>query len=80
MNKTVKIILGIAVSRALIYVLKFFKDSNAKEVIDYKNIHVAEKWKQPKNQSKQLFSDKHSRKYQSLNSNDKLNVSKNVWG
>ena len=33
-----------------------------------------------KNQSKQLFSDKHSRKYQSLNSNDKLNVSKNVWG
>ena len=36
MNKTVKIILGIAVSLALIYVLKFFKDSNAKEVIDYK--------------------------------------------
>ena len=33
-----------------------------------------------KNQSKQLFSDKHSRKYQSLNSSDKLNVSKNVWG
>ena len=36
MNKTVKIILGIAVSLALIYVLKYFKDSNAKEVIDYK--------------------------------------------
>jgi len=36
MNKTVKIILGIAVSLALIYVLKFFKDSNDKEVIDYK--------------------------------------------
>jgi len=36
MNKTVKIILGIAVLLALVYVLKYFKDSNAKEVIDYK--------------------------------------------
>jgi len=36
MNKTVKIILGIAVLLALLYVLKYFKDSNAKEVIDYK--------------------------------------------
>jgi len=36
MNKTVKIILSIAVLLALIYVLKYFKDSNAKEIIDYK--------------------------------------------
>ena len=36
MNKTVKIILGIAALLALLYVLKYFKDSNAKEVIDYK--------------------------------------------
>ena len=36
MNKTVKIILGIAVLLALVYVLKYFKDSNAKEIIDYK--------------------------------------------
>lgn len=32
-----------------------------------------------KDQSKQLFSDKHSRKYDSLTSNDKLNISKKVW-
>lgn len=36
MNKTVKIILGIIVLLLLVYVLKYFKDSNAKEVIDYK--------------------------------------------
>ena len=36
MNKTVKIILGSAVLIALIYVLKYFKDSNAKDVVDYK--------------------------------------------
>ena len=36
MNKTVKIILGIVVLILLVYVLKYFKDSNAKEVIDYK--------------------------------------------
>tara|TARA_B100000767_G_scaffold257237_1_gene264957 strand:+ start:317 stop:1447 length:1131 start_codon:yes stop_codon:yes gene_type:complete len=36
MNKTVKIILGIAVLLALVYVLKYFKDSNAKDIIDYK--------------------------------------------
>tara|TARA_B110000037_G_scaffold215423_1_gene272787 strand:+ start:1282 stop:2412 length:1131 start_codon:yes stop_codon:yes gene_type:complete len=36
MNKTVKIILSIAVLLALVYVLKYFKDSNAKEIIDYK--------------------------------------------
>lgn len=36
MNKTVKIILGSAVLIALIYVLKYFKDSNAKDVVEYK--------------------------------------------
>jgi HlyD family secretion protein len=36
MNKTVKIIFGIIALRLLVYVLKYFKDSNAKEVIDYK--------------------------------------------
>jgi len=36
MKKTVKIILGSAVLIALIYVLKYFKDSNAKDVVDYK--------------------------------------------
>lgn len=36
MSKTVKIILGFGVLLALIYVLKYFKDSNAKEVVDYK--------------------------------------------
>ena len=36
MNKTVKIILGIVVLILLVTVLKYFKDSNAKEVIDYK--------------------------------------------
>ena len=33
-----------------------------------------------KDQSKQLFSDKHSRKYEALTLDDKLNVSKKVWG
>jgi len=36
MNKTVKIILGIVVLILLVVVLKYFKDSNAKEVVDYK--------------------------------------------
>ena len=36
MNKTVKIILGIVVLILLVTVLKYFKDSNDKEVIDYK--------------------------------------------
>ena len=36
MNKTVKIIFGIGALILLVYVLKYFKDSNAKEVIDYK--------------------------------------------
>ena len=36
MNKTVKIIFGIVALILLVYVLKYFKDSNAKEVIDYK--------------------------------------------
>ena len=36
MNKTVKIILGIFVLILLVVVLKYFKDSNAKEVVDYK--------------------------------------------
>ena len=36
MNKTVKIILGIVLLILLVYVLKYFKDSNAKEVVDYK--------------------------------------------
>jgi HlyD family secretion protein len=36
MNKTVKIIFGSAVLISLIYVLKYFKDSNAKDVVDYK--------------------------------------------
>ena len=36
MNKTVKIIFGIVILLLLVYVLKYFKDSNAKEVIDYK--------------------------------------------
>jgi HlyD family secretion protein len=36
MNKTVKIIFGIIALILLVYVLKYFKDSNAKEVIDYK--------------------------------------------
>jgi len=36
MNKTVKIILGIVLLILLVVVLKYFKDSNAKEVVDYK--------------------------------------------
>ncbi|MDA9126619.1 efflux RND transporter periplasmic adaptor subunit [Flavobacteriaceae bacterium] len=36
MNKTVKIILGIVLLILLVFVLKYFKDSNAKEVVDYK--------------------------------------------
>tara|TARA_B110000003_G_scaffold133645_1_gene135607 strand:+ start:564 stop:1694 length:1131 start_codon:yes stop_codon:yes gene_type:complete len=36
MNKTVKIILGSVVLIALIYVLKYFKDSNAKDIVEYK--------------------------------------------
>ncbi len=36
MNKTVKIILGIALLILLVFVLKYFKDSNKKDVIDYK--------------------------------------------
>jgi HlyD family secretion protein len=36
MNKSVKIIFGIVTLLLLVYVLKYFKDSNAKEVIDYK--------------------------------------------
>lgn len=36
MNKTVKIILGIVTLVLLVFVLKYFKDSNAKEVVDYK--------------------------------------------
>ncbi|MDA8571868.1 efflux RND transporter periplasmic adaptor subunit [Flavobacteriaceae bacterium] len=36
MNKTVKIILGIVLLLLLVYVLKYFKDSNTKEVVDYK--------------------------------------------
>ena len=36
MSKTVKIILGSAVLIALIYVLKYFKDSNAQDVVEYK--------------------------------------------
>jgi hypothetical protein len=33
-----------------------------------------------KNQSKKLFSDKHSRKYDSASDENKLRISKNVWG
>jgi len=36
MNKTVKIILGIVLLILLVLVLKYFKASNAKEVVDYK--------------------------------------------
>ena len=36
MNKTVKIILGVVLLILLVVVLKYFKDSNAKEVVDYK--------------------------------------------
>ena len=36
MNKTVKIILGVVLLILLVFVLKYFKDSNAKEVVDYK--------------------------------------------
>jgi len=36
MNKTVKIILGIVLLILLVFVLKYFKDSNKKDVIDYK--------------------------------------------
>ena len=33
-----------------------------------------------KNQSRKLFSDKHSRKYDAASNEDKLKISKNVWG
>ena len=33
-----------------------------------------------KNQSKKLFSDKHSRKYDAANDFNRLRISKNVWG
>ena len=36
MNKTLKIISGIVLLILLVYVLKYFKDSNTKEVVDYK--------------------------------------------
>lgn len=36
MNKTVKIILGIVLLLLLVIVLKYFKDSNTKDVVDYK--------------------------------------------
>jgi HlyD family secretion protein len=36
MNKTVKIILGIVLLILLVFVLKYFNDSNKKDVIDYK--------------------------------------------
>ena len=36
MNKTVNIILGIVLLILLVFVLKYFKDSNKKDVIDYK--------------------------------------------
>lgn len=36
MNKTVKIILGIVVLILLVFVLKYFKDANSKDVVDYK--------------------------------------------
>ena len=36
MNKTVKIILGIIVLILLVFVLKYFKDSNSKDIVDYK--------------------------------------------
>lgn len=36
MNKTLKIILGIVLLIFLVFVLKYFKDSNKKDVIDYK--------------------------------------------
>ena len=36
MNKTVKIILGIVLLILLVFVLKYFKDSNKRDVIDYK--------------------------------------------
>ena len=36
MNKTVKIILGIVVLVLLVMVLKYFKDSNSKDIVDYK--------------------------------------------
>ncbi|MCL6295393.1 efflux RND transporter periplasmic adaptor subunit [Jejuia spongiicola] len=36
MNKTVKIILGIVVLILLVFVLKYFKDANSKDVVDFK--------------------------------------------
>ncbi len=36
MNKTVKIILGIVVLLLLAFVLKYFKDANSKDIVDYK--------------------------------------------
>lgn len=36
MNKTVKIILGIVVLILLVFVLKYFKDANSKDIVDYK--------------------------------------------
>jgi HlyD family secretion protein len=36
MNKTVKIILGIVVLILLVFVLKYFKDSNSEDIVDYK--------------------------------------------
>ena len=36
MNKTIKIILGIVLLILFVFVLKYFKDSNAKDIIDYK--------------------------------------------
>ena len=35
MNKTVKILIGIVLIILLLFVLKYFKDSNSKEVVDY---------------------------------------------
>jgi len=36
MNKTVKIIVGIVLIILLLFVLKYFKDSNSKDIVDYK--------------------------------------------
>jgi len=36
MNKTVKIIIGIVLLILLVMVLKYFKDSNSEEIVDYK--------------------------------------------
>ncbi len=36
MNKTVKIIIGIVILILLIWVLKYFKDANSEEILDYK--------------------------------------------